>query len=189
MKILVFIQVSADGFFAGPDGEIDWLHRIDPDTEWIDYSHEQAQKGTSILTFGHTTYDIMKDYWPTDAALEMDPDMARILNESQKIVFSKKLESVEEEPNWKNIQLFHEINRDELIKLKEKNDLTILGSGSIVQEFANLGLIDEYSLVVVPMILGKGKPLFENVKKTNLKLLESRQFGNGIVLLRYQVLR
>jgi dihydrofolate reductase len=189
MKILVFIQISADGFFAGPNGEIDWLHRINPDTEWMEYSHEQARKGTSILTLGHTTYDIMKSFWPTEEAIKTDPEMARILNESRKIVFSKKLESVEEGPNWKNIRLLHEINPDEILRLKEKNDMTILGSGSIVQQFANMGLIDEYSLVVIPLILGKGKPLFENVKKTNLKLLESRQFGNGIVLLRYQPLR
>ena len=96
---------------------------------------------------------------------------------------------MEEGRNWKNIQLLHEINPDEILRLKEKNDMTILGSGSIVQQFANLGLIDEYSLVVIPLILGKGRPLFENVQKTNLKLLESRQFGSGIVLLRYQPMR
>jgi dihydrofolate reductase len=64
--------------------------------------------------------------------------------------------------------------------------MTILGSGSIVQQFANLNLIDEYTLVVVPVILGNGKPLFKGVKMTNLKLLETRSFKNGIVLLRYK---
>ncbi len=67
--------------------------------------------------------------------------------------------------------------------------MTILGSGTIVQQFANLNLIDEYSLVVVPVILGAGKPLFKDVKNMNLKLLDARAFKNGIVLLRYQPMR
>jgi len=80
---------------------------------------------------------------------------------------------VKEEPNWKNIRLFHEIKLEEIIKLKEQagEDLTILGSGSIVQQFSNLGIIDDYHLVIVPVILGMGKPLFKDVNKMNLKLL------------------
>jgi dihydrofolate reductase len=95
---------------------------------------------------------------------------------------------VEEGPNWKNIKLFHEIKPEEIIRLKEQQgkDFTILGSGTIVQQFANLGLIDEYHLVVVPIILGTGKLLFKDVKKTNLKLLGAREFKNGIVLLKYR---
>jgi len=186
MKTGVFIHVSADGFFAGPDGEIDWFNEIEQDKEWEKYSHDQAQAGKKILVLGRKTYDMMKSFWPTPKAIEMDPQMARVVNESQKIVFSKTLKNVEEGPNWKNIRLYHEINPDEIKKLKENNNMTILASGSIIQQFANLGLIDEYSLMVFPMILGKGKLLFENVKRMNLRLLESRQFGNGVVLLRYQ---
>jgi dihydrofolate reductase len=115
--------------------------------------------------------------------------MARVMNTSPKIVFSKTLRSVEEGPNWKNIRILDEIRPKEILKLKEKEDITILGSGTIVQQLANLGLIDEYNLVVVPIILGVGKPLFKDVKKTNLKLLEARTFKNGIVLLRYQPIR
>ena len=131
---------------------------------------------------------MMKSYWPTPDAIKNDPGMAKVVNNSQKIVFSKTLKSVEEGPNWKNIKLFHEIKPEEIIKLKEQGgeDFTILGSGSIVQQFANLGLIDEYQLVIVPIILAAGKPLFKNVKKMNLKLLEARSFKNGIVLLHYQ---
>jgi dihydrofolate reductase len=115
--------------------------------------------------------------------------MASAVNISRKIVFSKKLKNVEEGPIWKHIRLMNEINKEQISKIKKDEDITILGSGSIIQQFANLNLIDEYSLVVVPLVLGSGKPLFKDVKKTNLKLLDARSFKNGIVLLHYDVVK
>ena len=186
-KITVFNHVTVDGFFAGPHGEIDWFKVIKKDDEWDKYTHQQSAKLGNTLIFGHTTYEMMKSYWPTPDAIKNDPGMARVVNNSPKIVFSKTLQKVEEGHNWKNIKLFHEIKLEEIIKLKEQEgeDFTILGSGSIVQQFANLGLIDEYQLVIVPVILGGGKSLFKDVKKMNLKLLGTRAFKNGIVLLKY----
>lgn len=85
------------------------------------------------------------------------------------------------------------LNPDEIIKLKTKNDLsarqagmTILGSGSVVQQLSNLVLIDDFFLIVVPVILGAGKSFFIDVKKTNLKLIEAKSFKNGIVMLHYK---
>ena len=186
-KISVFNHVTIDGFFAGPHGEIDWFKVIKKDDEWEKYTHEQSARSGNTLIFGHTTYEMMKGYWPTPDAIRNDPDMARVVNNSPKMVFSKTLQNVEEEPNWKNIKLFHEIKPEEIIKLKKQDseDFTILGSGSIVQQFANLDLIDEYQLVVVPVVLGVGKSLFKDVKSMNLKLLEAKTFKNGIVLLKY----
>ncbi len=184
-KITVFNHVTVDGFFAGPHGEIDWFKVIKKDDEWDKYTHEQSKSGSTLM-FGHTTYEMMKSWWPTPDAIKNDPDMAKVVNNSPKIVFSKTLQSVEEGPNWKNITLLHEIEPEEIVKLKEKEDITIIGSGTIVQQLANLGLIDEYSLVVVPVILGAGKPLFKDAKKTNLKLLEARSFKNGVVMLKYR---
>ncbi|HEY9205214.1 MAG TPA: dihydrofolate reductase family protein [Candidatus Methanoperedens sp.] len=186
--ISVFNHVTVDGFFAGPKGEIDWFKIIKKDEEWEKYTHGHAKSGSALM-FGHTTYEMMKSYWPTPDAIKNDPGMAEVMNNNPKIVFSKTLKSVEEGPDWKNIRLLNEIRPEEILKLKEKEDITIIGSGTIVQQLANFGLIDEYSLVVVPIILGAGKPLFKDVKKTNLKLLEARMFKNGIVLLRYQPIR
>jgi dihydrofolate reductase len=185
-KIAVFNYITLDGFFAGPKGEIDWFKFIDKDVEWDSYTHNQVQQGSTLI-FGRTTYEIMKSYWPTPDAIKFDPVMAKSVNESPKIVFSKTIETVEEAPHWKNITLFHEIKAEIIHKLKEKYDMTILGSGTIVQQFANLDLIDEYSLVLVPIILGAGKSLFKDVKTINLKLVEVKMFKNGIVLLRYQL--
>jgi len=184
-KINVFNFVSVDGFFAGPNGEIDWFKAAAVDEEWNNYSHKLASPGNSTLIFGHNTYDMMKSYWPTQDAIKNDPGMANVLNNSRKIVFSKRLKKVEENQNWKNITLLHEIKSGEINKLKKDSEITILGSGSIVQQFTNLGLIDRYSLVVVPIILGEGKSFFKDVKSMNLKLLEAKTFKSGIVFLHY----
>jgi dihydrofolate reductase len=184
-SIHVFNHISIDGFFAGPNSEIDWLYAVPHDDEWHKYTHSQA--GTSsTLIFGRTTYEMMKSFWPTKEAMDMDPGMADSVNNSPKIVFSKALKKVEEGPDWKNIRLRHDINPDEIKKIKKDEDITILGSGSIIRQFANLDLIDEYFLVMVPVILGAGKSFFKDVKKTNLKLVDAKSFKNGIVLFHYK---
>jgi len=183
--ITTFTHVSVDGFFAGPKGEIDWFHSIEHEPEYDAYTHEQSSSGDTLL-FGHTTYDMMKSFWPTPGADKTNPEMARVMRNSPKVVVSKKLKSVDDEPNWKNIRVIHEIDRDEIVKLKQQTDITVLGSGSVVQQLSNLGLIDEYRLIVVPLILGSGKPLFKDVQKRVLKLQEARQFRNGIAVLRYR---
>jgi len=180
-----FTQVSIDGFFAGPNGEIDWFKSIEKDDEYEAYSHEQAKSGNSTLLMGRTTYEMMKSYWPTDAARKADPEMAGVMNHSPKVVFSKTLQSVDEGPTWKNVRLLHDIRRDEILELKKQGDITILGSGSIVQQLSNLSLIDEYQLVVIPVVLGSGKPLFDNVRTMNLRLREARPCGNAVVVARY----
>lgn len=184
--ISTFTHVSLDGFFAGPNGEIDWFHSIEHDPEYDAYTHEQASAGASTLLFGHTTYDMMKSFWPTPEADKTDAAMAKVMRNSPKVVVSKTLKSVADEPNWKNVTVIHQIDRDEILKLKQQADITVLGSGSVVQQLSNLGLIDEYRLIVIPLILGAGKYLFHDVQKRPLKLQEARQFQNGIAVLKYR---
>lgn len=181
----VFEHVTVDGFFAGPNGEIDWFKAIKKDDDFEAYTHQQASSDSTLL-FGRTTYEMMKSFWPTPDAIKSDPDMANAVNKSPKIVFSKTLQSVEEGPNWQNVKLRREIDRDEILELKKKGDVTILGSGTIVQQLANLGLIDEFQLVLVPLVLGSGKSLFNDVRNTDLKLQETKSFQNGLVVLRYR---
>jgi dihydrofolate reductase len=186
-KITMFNYTSVDGLYAGPHGEIDWFKVGTSDEEFQRYTHDQSQAGSTLI-FGRMTYEMMKRYWPTPDARNSDPNMAHTVNHSPKIVFSKTLREPQEGPHWKNIRVFHEINKEEILRLKqqEDRDFTILGSGTIVQQFANLGLIDEYHLVIVPLVLGAGKALFKDVNKMNLRLLEERSFRNGIVLLTYR---
>jgi dihydrofolate reductase len=183
-KVTAFVHVTVDGFFAGPRGEIDWFKSIKKDPEWDVYTHRQSKDG-STLVFGRTTYEQMKSYWPTPEAIRADPEMAKVVDHNPKLVFSRTLKSVEEGPNWKNIELAREIDPTDIRKRKQKTDFTILGSGSIVQQFANAGLLDRCMLVVVPIILGEGKPLFRGVKKSDLELHDSRSFQNGLVVLLY----
>ena len=176
-----FTHISVDGFFAGPKGEIDWFHSVEHTDDYDQYM--QSQSGSrNTLFLGRTTYEMMKSYWPTPEAIKTDPKMADVMNNSRKVVFSKTLRSVEEGPNWKNVELLHELERDRIVELKKQDDVTILGSGSIVQQIANLGLIDHYMLAVVPVVLGSGKPLFEDVRKTKLKLSDSKSFRNGMIV-------
>jgi dihydrofolate reductase len=177
--ISTFTYVSADGFFAGPDGEIDWFHSVPKDDEFEKHTHRQSGTRNTLL-MGRTTYDMMKAFWPTDEATKSDPEMADVMRNSPKIVVSKTLRSLEEGPNWKNLTLLRDVG-----DLKKDSDMTVLGSGSIVQQLLNRGMLDDLHLVVVPIILGAGKALFRDVHKTKLKLRESKSFGNGLVVNHY----
>jgi dihydrofolate reductase len=186
-KIIVFNLVSVDGHFAGANGEIDW-HNYDE--EMGEYSVEQL-RSLGVLLFGKTTYELMASYWPTPDGIESEPVVAGIMNTIPKIVFSKTLKGVEDGSIWKHVTVFHELRPEEILTLKEQEggDIAIFGSGTIVQQLTNLGLIDEYRLVVNPLILGEGKPLFRDIKdKLKLKLLSIRVFKNGNVLLCYRPL-
>lgn len=186
-KITVFNYVTLDGYFAGPLGEIDWFKSIKKDKEFDRVTIDQAKSGGTIL-FGHTTYEMMKSYWPTPEAIRNDPEMAQVVNNGEKIVFSRRLDSVEEGPNWKNISLMKELTKENITKLKKQKgkDITIIGSGSLVRQLTDLELIDEYQLMVVPVILGDGKNFFSNVRQMDLDLIEGKVFKNGIVQLRYR---
>jgi dihydrofolate reductase len=177
-KIIVFNMVSVDGFFAGADGNINW-HNVDK--EFNEFAIKQlGEVGT--LIFGKTTYDLMAGYWPKEGPVKDDPIVAGLMNSLPKIVFSRSMDKAD----WNNTELKKEIEIEEIRKLKEtaEKDLFIFGSGTIVQEFAKLGLIDEYRLMIAPVVLGEGKSLFKQMMK--LKLLQSREFKNGNVLLSYQ---
>jgi dihydrofolate reductase len=180
--ITSFTIVSVDGYFAGPNGEIDWFKQVDEEDRLFS---AESSKSAGGLVFGRTTYEMMAAYWPTPEAFRSDPMTAGVMCSAPKIVFSKSMQPVPDGPVWKNVRVLHEINPDEIARLKDQGNYGILGSGSIVRQFANLGLIDEYSLLVVPVVLGTGKYLFRDVRKTGLKLVDSRIFKNGKVFLRY----
>ncbi|ACL16738.1 dihydrofolate reductase family protein [Methanosphaerula palustris] len=180
-----FTIVSVDGYFAGPNGEIDWFKDEHSDEE-KEFSAESSKKA-DLLIFGRTTYEMMKSYWPTTVAIKADPVTAGMMNRTPKIVFSKTMDPEKDGPVWKNVRVIHEIRPEEVLSLKKQGSITILGSGTIVQQLTTLGLIDEYQLMVVPVILGSGKYLFRDVNRMNLTLTGTRVFQkSGRVLLTYQ---
>jgi len=183
--ISAFLQVSVDGYFAGPHGEIDWF-KSNPDPEFQSYSLERASGGSTLL-FGRTTYEMMASAWPSEQAHQDQPGMAEVMAGSPKIVFSKSLRSVDEGPRWRNVELRHEIDADAL--RRADGSYTTLGSGSVVQQLTKLGLVDEYSFVVNPVILGAGKSAFTAVPREELELTDARSFKNGVAWLTYARLR
>jgi len=184
-KLIVFNMITIDGYFAGPNGEIDWHNT---DEEFQNFELEVVDSYGTLI-FGKKTYDLMAGFWPTPEAIENDPIIAQMMNSIPKIVYSKRLKVCNEGPIWKNVTLLHEIKSDEILKLKNQHGklIAIFGSGTIVQQFANLNLIDEYWLMVNPILLGTGKKLFDNVNSQSLSLIKTRKFRNGNVLVSYKV--
>ena len=171
-------MVTLDGFFAGADGNINW-HNVD--AEFNEFAEKQTPEFGTLI-FGRVTYDLMAGYWPEEGVIKDDPIVAGIMNSVNKIVFSKTMKSAD----WNNTIAMNEINIEEIKKLKEQatKPLAIFGSGQIVQEFAKLNLVDEYRLMINPLTLGQGKPLFKEPLK--LKLIGNREFKSGNVLLTYE---
>ncbi|MFD2611052.1 dihydrofolate reductase family protein [Paenibacillus gansuensis] len=177
-KLIAQELVSMDGFFAGPNGEIDW-HNVDD--EYSEYAKDFLDT-LDVLLFGRVTYQLMEDYWITASG-----DIAHKMNTLPKIVFSKTLKNV----GWQNTRLVVDHVVDEIKNLKSQSgkDLAILGSGDLVSYLMNAGLIDEYQITVVPVVMGTGKPLFKDIHdRVNMKLLKSKTLRSGSVQLFYQPL-
>jgi dihydrofolate reductase len=175
------MMVTLDGFFEGPNGEIDW-HNVDQ--EFNELAIEQLDS-VDILLFGRKTYELMASYWPTPAAATDHPIVADKMNRLPKIVFSKTLSSVE----WQNTRLVKENVAEEVAKLVQQpgKDLIIFGSSDLAVTFIQHGLLDEFRIMVNPVVLGSGKPLFKGIKdRLNLKLLKTKTFRSGNVLLYYE---
>ena len=181
-KIHVFNNVSIDGFFTDANGDMSWAHKHDE--EWNQFASSNAS-GSGELLFGRVTYEMMAAFWPTPQAAQMLPGVAAGMNRMHKTVFSRTLNAV----TWANTTLVKGDLTTEVRKLKQQPgpDMVILGSGSIVSQLTEARLIDGYQLVVSPIVLGKGRTLFETVSgRVNLKLTNSRTFNNGNVVLWYE---
>jgi dihydrofolate reductase len=184
-KVKMFNLMTIDGFFEGPDHDISW-HNVDP--EFNDYAIKEMFPSSDVLLFGRVTYELMAGFWPTPEAKRDDPIVAEKMNASPKIVFSRTLK----EAPWNNTRLVKDNMEDEVRRLKEQpgKGLAILGSGSIVSQLAQRGLIDEYQIMVNPLVLGRGTPLFKGINgRLDLDLISARAFGNGNVMLRYRPAR
>ncbi|MDA8423036.1 MAG: dihydrofolate reductase family protein [Nitrospiraceae bacterium] len=180
-KLLEFNMVSLDGYFEGPDRDISW-HNVD--AEFNEYAVAMLDS-VDLLLFGRVTYELMVRFWPTPEVIKSDPLVATRMNSLAKIVFSRTLGKAE----WHNTRLVKEKIEEEIKKLKQGpgKDMVILGSGSIVSELTPPGLIDEHRIMVNPVILGKGNPLFKGINnKLDLELTHSKAFKSGNVLLYYR---
>lgn len=181
-KVIFFNLISLDGYFEGPDRNIDWHH---VDEEFNEFAVQQTGEFGALL-FGRVTYELMASYWPTEAAKSDDPEVANLMNTLPKVVFSNSLKTV----TWENTKLIKENFVEEVTRLKEQpgKDIAIFGSSDLAVTFIDLGLIDEFRIMVNPVVLGGGKPILQGIKsKLELKLLKVKTFQTGNVLLYYEL--
>jgi dihydrofolate reductase len=181
-KVHVFDNVSLDGFFTDENSDMSWAHTRDE--EWNAFASGNAG-GDAELLFGRVTYEMMAAFWPTPKAAQMLPDVAAGMNRLPKTVFSRTLKSV----SWQNTTLIKGDLVAEVTRMKQQPgpDLVILGSGTIVSQLTQARLIDEYQIVMSPIVLGKGRTLFETVEgKVAMTLTKTRAFKNGNVVLWYE---
>ena len=186
-KIVSMMHLSLDGLASGPNDEIDW---ISYDSELEAYAHSMHDRMDAVI-WGRNTYEGMKYFLTVPGnpdSGEAERNHAKFLDESTKIVVSRKLDKIEwgDAPN--TILIKHNIAAQiNAIKAQPGKDIWLLGSTMLFQELARLDLIDEYRINVNPIVLGKGKPYFANIDhQVKLKLVESNTLKSGVLTLVYE---
>jgi dihydrofolate reductase len=169
-KLILAVAVSLDGFIEGPNGEYDWCF-TDPE-----YSFEEFFKRIDTIFVGRKTYEV-------SSAMEGGPPGFPKFKE---YIFSTTLDQVKEGATLIKSDIKTEVEK---IKAKRGKDIWLFGGAGLTTSLMNLGLIDELSLAVYPILLGSGKPLFNNLKeRAKLKLLNTKTFSTSVISLTYSLL-
>ena len=184
-KLIFFMHTSLDGFVAGPNGEMNWIKLDDALFDFVGTMTEQSD----TALYGRVTYEMMQKYWPTagdqPGASKHDIEHAAWYNKVSKVVLSRTLQ----EAQLQNTQVFGDRLSENIHKIKQVagKHILIFGSPSASQSLLNEGLIDEFWLFVNPILLGRGMPLFKDIKEIiPLKLIDSKTFDNGVIALHYE---
>ena len=178
-NVVLFMMTTLDGYYEGPNHDRDW-HNVDDEFNEFAVAQLDAMGG---LLFGRVTYEMMASYWPTDAAQADDPQVASRMNAMPKFVFSRTLRGAD----WTNTTLRRDAE-ESVLQLKQEpgKDLIVMGSGTLAASLAKRGLIDEYRIMVNPVVLGGGTTFFGGIEQPQqLTLRETRTFASGNVLLTY----
>jgi dihydrofolate reductase len=184
-KVVFFMMTTLNGLYergrwdVDPTG-IDW-HQAD--AEFETFAAEQLAAADTIV-FGRVTYEGMATYWPTPEAIAADPAVAAPMNALEKVVVSRTLQ----EASWSNSRLAGDDVAGEIQRLKAApgKDIIILASSDLATSLAVADVIDEYRIMVNPVLIGHGKPVFAGLARdVSLTLVDTRRFGNGNVLLTY----
>jgi dihydrofolate reductase len=181
-KLTAFVFTTLNGYYKGTGGDLDWHSN---GAEEIEFAQHKLQEGNTLL-FGRKTFGMMKNFWVTPMAYELFPAVALRINQTEKLVCSNTLKVTD----WANTTI---LNGDVVAKIKalketEGSDITLMGSGSLVRQLAQEGLIDAFELMIDPVVLGKGETLFEGLdSELNLQLTDARLFReSGVLLLFYK---
>ncbi len=175
------MMTSLDGYFEGLNHDLSWHHT---DDEFNNFAIKQTGEVGTIL-FGRRTYEMMADYWSKDAAYAENPaKIVHQMNDIPKVVFSHSLAIA----TWSNTKLVstgvESFVRD--LKTSAKQDLAIFGSNNLMVSLAEVGLVDEFRIMLNPVALGRGTALFTGLtRRFDLRLTSTRAFKNGNLLLTY----
>ena len=174
------MMVTADGYFEGPDHDISW-HNVDE--EFVEFAVQQLNEADTLV-MGRKTYELMYAFWPSQEAKKDDPETAKRMNGYRKIVFSRTLNK----SNWTGTEVFEDSPRKVITALKTQpgKDIAVLASSNLCLSLLEDNLIDEIRLMINPIVLGGGTPLFAGIKEpVRLSLSTTRQFKSGNELLIY----
>jgi dihydrofolate reductase len=181
-KVILNLAITLDGFIEGPNGELDWLVRDDK-TDFGDILNEILEDKDAIF-YGRISYNKWGNYTPTEKLSPKLKDAYSLLHSKTKYVFSKTQTGNSTRAIFINDNIKERVT--DIINQPGKN-IWLYGGGKLITTFLNLGLIDVFKLAVHPVILGRGKPLFENITdRHKLKLLEAKSHPSGVILLTYE---
>jgi dihydrofolate reductase len=185
-RVLLFVDLTLDGFMGGPDGEMDWLV---PDDEMDKEFTTDLRKTADTILTGRVAYESFAAFWPAAASDPTSPadlvEFATWMVDTPKVVFSTSLDTVE----MKNSRLARGGIADEVAKLRQEpgRDLVVFGGARTAQAFVRLGLVDEYRMKVHPVAIGNGLPLFKDLEdRVRLRLVHSKAYGSGVLGLRFE---
>lgn len=167
-------MITLDGFFEGPNHELDW-HVIDED---FDAYGREMLSSIEGFVLGRATYELFASHWPTSQQGE-----APLLNALPKYVVSRTLEHAD----WNNTTILRSVEDVARVKREAKRDLALFGSGELGSALMRAGLIDEFRVMVAPVVLGAGRPMFKGIEqRASLKLTRSETYRSGVTHNRYE---
>jgi dihydrofolate reductase len=177
-KLFWQMSVTLDGFMEGPNHELDDTAGIKD--EDFDRDATEMLKSIDGMLIGRRTYELFAGYWPTATGED-----AERMNALPKVVFSRTLKQV----GWNNSRLVSDNVSKEVTRLKQQpgRDLAVFGSADLASTLMRHGLIDEYRILVTPVVLGRGRPMFKEVReRIPLKLIKADTWSSGTVALYYR---
>lgn len=181
-KIILNLAVSLDNYIEGPNGETDWLTFSEETGKVL---HNYLKEIDTIL-YGRTSYEKWGTYVPEENAMDFEKDFYNATDKMAKYVFSKSI------PDFKGSPIIVAANiaqRMQDLKKQSGKNIWLYGGAGLISTFMNLGLIDEFRLAICPIVLGKGKPLFKDLKdRTKLELLDVQSHTSGFLALTYRPL-
>ncbi|MDD7793454.1 dihydrofolate reductase family protein [Clostridium sp. 'White wine YQ'] len=179
-RIILDLAVTLDGFIEGPNGEVDWCI-MDNDMGFTDFLNN-----IDTILYGRKSYELWGQYVPEDGVSDTEKEIWDLVHSKKKYVFSK---TSDKEYNGANLISSNIVEKVKEIKNEPGKDIWLYGGASLITTFLNLGLVDEYRLSIHPIILGEGKPLFNDIKqRSGLKLISTKKFSSGVVQLCYHSL-